>query len=275
MLVGIKNNLLSEAVQRNLKNASREYENEALKLSTGKRINKASDDPAGLAISKKFEGNIRSLRQANRNANEGLSLIQTAEGGLNEIGNILLRLRELSIQSASDTISDEERGFLQSEYSQLYEEIDRISNTTDYNGINLLNGSRTKVDLQVGIHSGEENRLPLETKSLIANTKNFNLEKNGISNVEDARDSLLTLDKAISSVSGQRAQLGGFQSRLNSSISNLESLTFNTEEAKSVIEDADFAQSASRMVSLSIIQEAAISTLSQVNNLNSKIIRLL
>lgn len=275
MLIGLRNNLLSEGVQRNLKTASREYENEALKLSSGKRINRASDDPAGLAISKKFEGNIRSLRQASRNANEGLSLVQTAEGGLNEIGNILLRLRELSIQSASDTLSDEERGFLQSEYTQLYQEIDRISNTTDYNGINLLNGSRENIDLQVGIHNGTDHRISLATQPLKATTKNFKLDPDGIESKNDALDSLQTLDKAISTVSGQRAKLGAFQSRITSSISNLETMTFNQEEARSVIEDVDFAQSASRMVSLSIVQEAAISTLSQVNNLNSKIIRLL
>jgi flagellin len=275
MLVGVRNNLLSEAIQRNLKTASREYENEALKLSSGKRINNASDDPAGLAISKKLEGNIRSYRQANRNANEGLSLVQTAEGGLNEIGNILLRLRELAIQSSSDTISDEERGFLQSEYTQLYKEVDRISNTTEYNGINLLNGTREVIDLQVGIHSGENHRISLATESLKATTKNFDLDIEGVSSKDDALDSLETLDKAISGVSGQRAQLGAFQSRLTSAISNLETITYNQEMAKSVIEDVDFAQSASRMVSLSIVQEAAISTLSQVNNLNSKIIRLL
>jgi flagellin len=275
MLVGIRNNLLSEGVQRNLKTVSRELENEALKLSSGKRINRASDDPAGLAIAKKFEGNIRSLRQASRNANEGLSLVQTAEGGLNEIGNILLRLRELSIQSASDTLSDEERGFLQSEYTQLYKEIDRISNTTDYNGINLLNGSRENIDLQVGIHNGTDHRISLAAEPLKATTKNFKLEPDGVVTKDDALDSLQNLDRAISTVSGQRAKLGAFQSRLSSSISNLETMTFNQEEAKSVIEDVDFAQSASRMVSLSIVQEAAISTLSQVNNLNSKIIRLL
>lgn len=275
MLVGVRNNLLSEAIQRNLKTVSREYENEALKLSSGKRINNASDDPAGLAISKKLEGNIRSYRQANRNANEGLSLVQTAEGGLNEIGNILLRLRELAIQSSSDAISDEERGFLQSEYTQLYKEVDRISNTTEYNGINLLNGSREGIDLQVGIHSGENHRISLAIKSLKATTKNFDLDIEGVSSKNNALDSLETLDKAISGVSGQRAQLGAFQSRITSAISNLETITYNQEMAKSVIEDVDFAQSASRMVSLSIVQEAAISTLSQVNNLNSKIIRLL
>lgn len=275
MLVGVRNNLLSEAIQRNLKTVSREYESEALKLSSGKRINNAADDPAGLAIAKKFEGNIRSYRQATRNANEGLSLIQTAEGGLNEIGNILLRLRELAIQSASDTLSDEERSLLQMEYSQLYSEIDRISNTNEYNGINLLNGSREKIDLQVGIHSGDQHRISLETKSLKATTDSFALEKAGVSSIDDARDSLATLDRVISTVSGQRAKLGAFQSRLTSSISNLDTITFNQEEAKSVIEDVDFASSASRMVSLNIVQEAAISTLSQVNNLNSKIIRLL
>jgi len=275
MLVGIRNNLLSEGVQRNLKTVSRELEDEALKLSSGKRINRASDDPAGLAIAKKFEGNIRSLRQASRNANEGLSLVQTAEGGLNEIGNILLRLRELSIQSASDTLSDEERGLLQSEYTQLYQEIDRISNTTDYNGINLLNGSRENIDLQVGIHNGKDHRISLGAEPLKATTKIFKLEPDGVETRNDALDSLQNLDRAISTVSGQRAKLGAFQSRLSSSISNLETMTFNQEESRSVIEDVDFAQSASKMVSLSIVQEAGISTLSQVNNLNSKIIRLL
>ena len=275
MLVGVRNNLLSEAIQRNLKNVSRDYESEALKLSTGKRINKSSDDPAGLAISKQLEANIRSLRQANRNANEGLSLVQTAEGGLNEIGNIIMRLRELAIQSSSDNLSDEERGLLQTEYSQLHSEMDRISNTTEYNGMRLINGSTQKIDLQVGIHSTENDRITLDTRTVVATTDNFDLDRDGISSADDARDSLETLDKAMSSISGQRAQLGAYQSRLTSAISNLENLTFNQEAAKSVIEDADYAQSASRLISLAIVQEAGISTLSQVNDLNSRIIKLL
>lgn len=275
MLVGVRNNLLSEAIQRNLKNVSRDYESEALKLSTGKRINKSSDDPAGLAISKQLEANIRSLRQANRNANEGLSLVQTAEGGLNEIGNIIMRLRELAIQSASDNLSDEERGLLQTEYSQLHSEMDRISNTTEYNGMRLINGSTQKIDLQVGIHSTENDHITLDTRTVVATTDNFDLDRDGISSADDARDSLETLDKAMSSISGQRAQLGAYQSRLTSAISNLENLTFNQEAAKSVIEDADYAQSASRLISLAIVQEAGISTLSQVNDLNYRIIKLL
>ena len=275
MLVGVRNNLLSEAIQRNLKNVSRDYESEALKLSTGKRINKSSDDPAGLAISKQLEANIRSLRQANRNANEGLSLVQTAEGGLNEIGNIIMRLRELAIQSASDNLSDEERGLLQTEYSQLHSEMDRISNTTEYNGMRLINGSTQKINLQVGIHSTENDHITLDTRTVVATTDNFDLDRDGISSADDARDSLETLDKAMSSISGQRAQLGAYQSRLTSAISNLENLTFNQEAAKSVIEDADYAQSASRLISLAIVQEAGISTLSQVNDLNYRIIKLL
>ncbi len=275
MLIGVRNNLLGDAVQRNIQNVNREYENQALKLASGKRINKASDDPAGLAIAKSLEGNIRSLRQATRNANEGISVVQTAEGGLNEVGNILLRLRELAIQSASDTISDEERGFLQTEYTQLYDEINRIGQTTDYNGINLLNGSQGVIEIQVGVHSGQESRISVDTKDLVANTKKFNLEIDGISSADDALSSLETLDKAISKISGQRAQLGAYQTRLATAISHLDTLTFNQEEAKSVIEDVDFAESASKLVQLGIIQEAGISTLAQVNSLNSKIIRLL
>ncbi len=275
MLLGIRNNLLSENVQRNLKLVSREYSNEVLKLSSGKRINKAADDPAGLARAMSLGGTIRSLRQANRNANEGLSLVQTAEGGLNEIGNILLRLRELAIQSSSDIVGDEERSLLQAEYTQLYQEIDRISRTTEYNGVNLLNGSQKKLDLQVGIHAGEDHRISLDAKPLVANTDKFDLDDDGIESMDDSLDSLRTLDQAIFKVSEQRAQLGAYQSRLTSAISNLESMTFNLGEAKSVIEDADIAEAASKMVNLSIIQDAGISTLAQVNNLNSKIIRLL
>jgi flagellin len=275
MLLGIRNNLLSENVQRNLKTVSREYQKEVLELSSGKRINQASDDPAGLAMAKLLEGNIRSLRQANRNANEGLSLVQTAEGGLNEIGNILLRLRELAIQSSSDVIGDEERGLLQAEFSELHHEIDRISRTTELNGVNLLNGSMKKIDVQVGIHAGEDHRISLNAKPLVANTDIFDLDDDDIESKDDSLDSLSTLDRAISKVSEQRAQLGAYQSRLTSAISNLESMTFNSEEARSVIEDADIAKAASRMVTLGIIQEAGISTLAQVNNLNSKVIRLL
>lgn len=275
MVVGIRNNLLAQGVQRNLKSVNQDFEKEILKLSSGKEINNAGDNPAGLAIAKNLESSIRSLRQAGRNANEGMSLIQTAEGGLNEIGNILMRLRELAIQSANETLDDRERGYLQQEYSQLYDEINRISQTTEYNGINLINGSQESLDLQVGIHAGNSHVINLKVDSLQANTDKFKLERMGISSADDAMDSLQDLDGAINNVSEKRALLGGYQNRLSLASSHLDTLIFNQEVGRSNLEDVDFARAASKVVQLEIMQNAAISALAQVNNLSSNMLRLL
>src|SRR6185437_773853 len=175
MSLRIATNTQSLAAQRYL-TKNHESQNASLeKLSSGSRINKAGDDAAGLAISEKMKANIRSLKQASRNANDGVSLVQVAEGSMNEISNILIRLRELSIQAASDTVGDPERGFINKEVQQLKAEINRISNSTQFNGVKLLDGSGHNLDIQVGLNNNPDtDRFSYSTKSLQTNLAAFN-----------------------------------------------------------------------------------------------------
>ncbi len=160
----IATNVASQTVQKNLKEVSNAGNAELERLSSGKRITKAADDAAGLAISTNLEAQTKGLRQATRNANDGISLVQTAEGGLNETTNILVRLRELTIQASSDTVGEQERGFLDKEYQQLTTEIDRIAASTTFNGTQLLNGEgKGSMDFQVGAFAGEQNRITFDS----------------------------------------------------------------------------------------------------------------
>ena len=169
----IATNIASQSVQKNLKEVSNAGNSELERLSSGKRITKAADDAAGLAIATNLEAQTRGLRQATRNANDGVSLVQTAEGGLNETSNILVRLRELTIQSASDTVGDKERGFLDKEYQQLTKEIDRISESTTFNGTNLLNGNGKQMDFQVGSFAGEQNKITFDAAETNSSSENI------------------------------------------------------------------------------------------------------
>jgi flagellin len=275
MATAIRSEIISQSIQNNLRRVSSEYEKELLRLSSGKRITSPGDDAAGLAIGQKLSVKIRSMRQAERNANEGLSLIQTAEGGLNEIGNILMRIRELAMEAATDTVGDEERALLQIEYKQLFGEIDRTAQITAYQGINLINGSRNKIELHVGPGTTPENRLSIDASNLAATTKKLGLDPDGVGSLSDAKETLENVDSALSSISAQRATLGAFQNRLNITLSTLGALAFSHEQGRSAIEDTDYAQAASRMARLGLIQDIGICVLAQTNNLNSRVLKLL
>ena len=228
----IATNIASQNVQKNLKEVSNAGNSQLEKLSSGKRITKASDDAAGLAIATNLEAQTKGLRQASRNANDGVSLIQTAEGGLNETSNILVRLRELTIQAASDTVGETERGFLDKEYQQLTKEIDRISQSTVFNGSQLLNGEGKGVmDFQVGAFAGEQNKISFDSTESNSSASAIGVQGTGITNKDDALSSITTVDEAIEKVSGQRANLGSIQSRLQSTIKNLEVQTINQDSA--------------------------------------------
>jgi flagellin len=229
----ISTNVASQAVQKNLREVSDAGQSSLEKLSSGKRITKAADDAAGLAISKNLEAQTKGLRAATRNANDGISLVQTAEGGLNETTNILVRLRELTVQAGSDTIGDTERGFLDKEYQQLTTEIDRIAQSTTFNGSNLLNGEGDQKDIQVGAFDGEQNRITFDGSETDATAGSIGVEGTGVSSKDDALDSMAVIDEAINTVSGQRANLGSIQSRLQSTVSNLEIQTLNQDSARS------------------------------------------
>lgn len=259
-------NVQSLHAQRSLSNSVRQQDSSLAKLSSGSRINNASDDAAGLAISENLKANIRGSRQATRNAGDGISMVQTAEGGMNEVSNILIRLRELSVQAASDTIGDQERKFTDLEFQQLTTEIDRIANTTTFNGKELLTGKGDNLEFQVGVNNNAEtDRVSFEPGANLATADSLGLSGLGISSKGDAQENLAKIDNAMSSVNGSRASLGALQNRLQSTINNLEVRIENLSAANSRIRDADVAVESSELSKANILTNAGTTVLAQAN----------
>jgi flagellin len=262
----IGTNTQSLAAQRNLGINTMAQKASLEKVASGTRINKAADDAAGLAISEKMRASIRSIRQDVRNGNDGISMIQTAEGGMNEISNILVRFRELSIQSASDTITDTERGFINKEVQQLRSEVERISQATEFNGHKLLNGEGGQMDIQIG-----QNNNPLNDRFSYdvakTNTTVAALGLNGLNteSKESSQENLGRIDTAIKTLSGNRAELGALQNRLQSSVNNLNVYDENLSAARSRIYDVDMASETAELTKQNILSQAGVSVLSQAN----------
>ena len=262
----INTNVQALAAQRFLTN-NHEMQNRSLeRLSSGSRINRAGDDAAGLAISEKFRAQIRSMKQATRNANDGISMVQVAEGAMNETSNILGRLRELSIQAASDTISDVERGFINKEVHQIKSEIDRIGMTTEFNGTKLLNGTSPTLDIQVGLHNNPFNdRLTFEPEQLVTTLASLGIAGVSTETKEASRQNLAAVDAAISKLSENRSTLGALQNRLSSTINNNMIYQENLSAANSRIRDTDMAEETSELVKSNILTQATVSVLRQAN----------
>ncbi|MGB0455046.1 MAG: flagellin [Bacteriovoracaceae bacterium] len=262
----INTNVVSLAAQRTLQSNSAQQSKSLEKLSSGSRIVRSADDAAGLAISEKLKSQIRSVGQAERNANDGISLVQTAEGGLNEVQSILTRLRELSIQSASDTVGDTERAFTDLEYQNLKQEIQRISEVTEFNGKKLLNGQGDKYDVQIGINNNDfEDRITYDAQFTNSSLDSLGIEEISVTNKEGAQNALAQIDAAVSTVAGQRAQIGAIQNRLNSTINNLQVYNENISAANSRIRDTDFASETANQTKLNILNQANTSVLAQAN----------
>lgn len=246
------------------------------KLSSGTRINKAADDAAGLAISEKLKANIRGTVQATRNAGDGISMIQTAEGGLNEVSSVLIRLRELSVQAASDTIGDEERKFADLEFQNLSQEVERIATSTQFNGKELLSGKGDIMDFQIGIMNDEKNdRLSYKPQDTTARVDDLGLAGLGVISKVDAQENLEKIDGAISMINGNRASLGALQTRLQSTISNLEVRNENLAAANSRIRDTDIAGESAELAKSNILSAASTSVLAQANNSGSVALKLI
>jgi flagellin len=271
----INTNIASQEVQKNLKVSSAQQEQEFAKLSSGKRITKAADDAAGLAIAKKMEAETRGLRMAARNANDGISLVQVAEGGLNETTNILTRLRELSVQAASDTVGEAERGYLSLEYEQLVQEADRISKTTNFNGRSLLKGEGSSMQFQVGAYAGQDNQIEFDASQVDASSESLGISGSTIREKSDAQDNMQRIDEAIAKVSAFRSSFGAIQSRLQSSVNNLEVSAVNQESARSRIEDVDVAESTAKLASAQIKGAAGTAALAQANQIAQGAMRLI
>lgn len=272
----INTNVTSLAAQRTLGNNNTEQAQTLGKLSSGTRIVRSADDAAGLAISEKLKAQVRSTNQAERNANDGISMIQTAEGGLNEISNILIRLRELSVQSASDTVGDTERKFTDLEYQNLKQEVERISQVTEFNGKKLLNGEGDKYDFQIGINNDDfQDRISFDTQLLNSSIGSLGVDGLAVSSKEDAQNGLSAIDNAIQQVSGQRAELGAKQNRLTSTVQNLQISSENLSAANSRIRDTDYAAETAKKTKLDILTNAGTSVLAQSNAQGQAALQLL
>lgn len=246
------------------------------RLASGSRINHAGDDAAGLAISENLRAQIRGMRQAKRNAQDGVSLIQVSEGGLNEVSSILMRLRELSIQAASDTIGDVERQFADREFQSLKQEIDRIANVTQFNGTPLLNGKAGIFEIQVGTHNNPIlDRVTYNGERSDASLDALKLGGESIATKQGSQLSLAVIDDALIRVNSIRADLGAMQNRLQSTINNLAINDENLSAANSRIRDTDMAEEVSEMTKNNILMQAGISVLGQANNTNSAALKLL
>lgn len=272
----INTNTASLSAQRSLAQSNRRVGDNLRKLSSGERVTKASDDAAGLAISEKLKAQIRGFRQAKRNANDAISMIQTAEGGLSEISNIVIRLRELAVQAASDTIGQKERGFTDIEFQQLKEEIDRISRSAEFNGTNLLDGSGGILDFQVGVNNDPIlDRLTYDGTKANTTLVSLGLTGETVSNKEGAQVTLQKLDNALVQINGVRAELGATQNRLSSTINNLAVTDENLSAANSRIRDVDVAAETADLTKNSILVQAGTSVLSQANQAPNIALKLL
>lgn len=261
----VNTNTQSLAAQRALMHNGDNQKSSLEKLASGTRINKSADDAAGLAIAEKIRAHTRSLSQDMRNANDGISLIQTAEGSMNEVSNILIRFRELSIQAASDTLSDTERGFIDKEVQQLKAEVDRISQSTEFNGKKLLNGETDNIDLQVGLFSGENDRFRFDAKKIVMTSDSLGIGSVNTETKEAAHANLDQVDGAIKILSENRSELGALQNRLQSTINNLSIYHENLTAARSRIYDVDVASEASELTRHNILTSSTISVLGQAN----------
>ena len=275
----INHNLTAMNAYRNLASVNERVDKNMEKLSSGMRINRAADDAAGLAISEKMRGQIKGLNMATKNSQDGISLIQTAEGALNETHSILQRMRELSVQSANDTNTTEDREKLQLEMNQLRLELDRISTSTEFNTRKLLTGEYAEGGLTFHIGANKDQNVKLNIADMSATYLKVNggtdEEALSISTQEDANSSILTVNNALERVSEERANLGALQNRLEHTINNLRVSGENLQSAESRIRDADMAN---EMVSLNkdkIISQSGTAMLAQANAKSQSVLQLL
>lgn len=273
MAITINTNVTSLVAQRNLNSVQDSLNNSMRRLSSGLRINRAKDDAAGLAISRLMEKKIRGLEQGVRNANDGISLIQTAEGSLIEVGNNLQRMRELSLQASNGTYTAADRSALQTEFSALRAEIDRVANTAEFNGFKLMNGSSSSLDIQVGPDNSANDRIKISLKDV--NSSALGISGNSITAASAAQAAVTKLDTAISSVSKARAQLGADEARLTTAVAGNMNMAENLAGAKSRILDVDFAKETATLAKNSILVQAGASMLSQANQIPSLALQLL
>ena len=272
----INTNVASINAQRALRQTRLNLDKTLERLSSGSRINRSGDDAAGLAISESLKAQIRGVKQAERNSMDGISLVQVAEGGLTEVSNIMIRLRELAVQAASDTIGSNERRFVNVEYEALLSEVDRIANSTEFNRVPLLNGSGGIIDIQVGTgNNPNTDRITFDPGSTNVSSTALGLNLTNVLDKNSAQASLAFIDKSIQAVASIRADFGAIQNRLQSTINNTAIAIENLSAANSRIRDADMAEETAELTKQNILAQAGTAVLSQANNSGAGALTLL
>lgn len=271
----ITTNVSAITAQRHLVESNRGLQKSLAQLSSGSRIRQSADDSAGLAISENMKAVMRSSTQARRNANDGISLLATAEGGLTESSNIITRIRELSIQAASDTIGDRERGYINLEVQQMKSELDRIAKTASWNSTKLLDGTTPMFDFQIGAYSTENDRISYDSTDVNATLEALQLSNIDLATKVGAQDSIHFLDEAQNRVNGMRASIGSIQNRLNATVEILAVSEENLAAANSRIRDTDIAESSSELARNTVLQQAGVASLSQANQTTQLALKLI
>ncbi|MDC7293582.1 flagellin [Butyrivibrio sp. DSM 10294] len=245
------------------------------KLSSGYKINRAADDAAGLAISEKMRRQVRGLTQASANAQDGISAVQTAEGALNEVHEMLQRMNELATKAANDTLQTTDRNYIQSELNALSTEIDRTSEATEFNNQKLLNGTFTQKELQVGSETEAKNQIEISISQMSASAIGVQTDNISVSDHAAAKSTMTAIKNALQSVSEQRSNLGAIQNRLEHTIKNLDNVVENTQAAESAIRDTDMATEMVKYSNNNILAQAGQSMLAQANQSNQGVLSLL
>jgi flagellin len=275
MALTVNTNLAAQNGLTNLSRTSASLAGTMERLSSGLRINQAGDDAAGLAVAENLAAARDSLRMASRNANDGVSVIQVAEGATAEVTNIVKRMRELAVQSASETLADSERAYIQDEFEQLAAEIDRIAAVTEFNGLPLADGTNASLEVQVGIHDTADDRIAITLGDLRGATLGVDTGAVDLSTAGGAQTALTAFDTAIDTLNSYRSDYGAVQNRLETAISNLAIYTENMMASESRIRDADFALESADLARFQILQQAGVAVLGQANQISQSALKLL
>ena len=275
MALVINHNMSSINAQRNLANTGRSLKSSFEKVSSGLRINKAADDAAGLGVAENLDAASRSAKVAMRNTNDGISVVQTAEGATSEVGNIVKRMRELAVQSSSETLATAERSYVQDEFAQLSSEVDRISAVTEFNGLKLTNGSDTQVSVQVGVNNTTNDRITITMGDLRSTALGVDTTTMSLNTSASAQSAITALDTALDSINSIRSDYGAVQNRLGDSLVNMEVYDENLQAAESQIRDVDFASETAEMAKNQIMQQAGMSVLAQSGQAQQGILSLI
>jgi flagellin len=273
MALTVRTNIASMMASGQLNRTSKNLTATLGRVSSGFRINSAADDAAGLGVATNLETTTISQRQGIRNANDGISIIQTAESATNEVTDILQRMRELAIQSSSETLDNDERAYIEDEFDQLQEEMARIASVTEFNGISLTDSTTTQLDVQVGVYDATSSRITIQLGDL--QTSSLGIDALSLGTVTQAQAAIDAIDAALGTVNSVRSQLGAVQNRIESAISNATIYVEALSGAESQIRDADFATETADLTKFQIMQQAGVAALAQAKNINQSVISLL